>query len=111
MQTGDREDRRGQHKDDLWDYQLTTDRRGRGGTRLWRDHWTIENRVHRVRDVTIGEDTGQIRTDHAPRALAALRNSVISLLRSKGWSNIADGLRYYGVSVPQALELIRAVPA
>jgi predicted transposase YbfD/YdcC len=78
---------------------------------LWRSHWTIENRVHRVRDVTMGEDAGQIRTGHAPRALAALRNSVISLLRWKGWSNIADGLRYYGASVPRALELIGAMPA
>ena len=27
--------------------------------RLWRGHWTIENRVHYPRDVTLGEDAGQ----------------------------------------------------
>lgn len=78
---------------------------------LWRGHWTIENRVHYVRDVTMGEDACQIHTGNAPQALAALRNGVISLLRWEGWSNIADGLRYYGASVPRALKLIGAVPA
>src|SRR4051812_1150155 len=28
---------------------------------LWRGHWTIEKRVHRVRDVTWGEDASQVR--------------------------------------------------
>jgi predicted transposase YbfD/YdcC len=78
---------------------------------LWREHWTIENRVHYVRDVTMGEDACQIHTGNAPQALAALRNGVLNLLRWKGWSNIADGLRHYGASVPHALELIGAVPA
>lgn len=26
--------------------------------RMWRGHWTIENPVHHVRDVTFGEDAG-----------------------------------------------------
>ena len=26
---------------------------------FWRGHWTIENRKHYVRDVTLGEDHGQ----------------------------------------------------
>jgi predicted transposase YbfD/YdcC len=77
---------------------------------LWRGHWTSENRVHYVRDVTMGEDACQLHTGNAPQALAALRNGVLSLLRWKGCSNIADGLRYYGASVPRALELIGAIP-
>ncbi|MFI1177916.1 ISAs1 family transposase, partial [Streptomyces melanogenes] len=31
---------------------------------LVRDHWTIENREHYVRDVTFGEDTSRVRTGH-----------------------------------------------
>ncbi len=77
---------------------------------LWRGHWAIENRTHYVRDGTMGEDACQIHTGKAPRALAALRNGILGLLRWKGWSNIADGLRYYGASVPRALELIGAAP-
>jgi hypothetical protein len=43
-----------------------------------RGHWGIES-VHYVRDVTFGEDASTVRTGHAPRNLAALRNLVIGL--------------------------------
>jgi predicted transposase YbfD/YdcC len=59
-----------------------------------RGHWTIENRVHWVRDVTFGEDASRVRTGNAPRVLAALRNLVISLLRLDETTNIAAVLRY-----------------
>lgn len=77
---------------------------------LWRRHWTIENRDHYVRDVTMGEDTCQVHTGHAAHALAAFRNAVLSLFRWKGWTNIAAAIRYYAASVPRALELIGAIP-
>jgi hypothetical protein len=44
-----------------------------------RDHWTIENPIHYVRDVTFGEDRSTARTKHAPQNLATLRNLVIGL--------------------------------
>jgi predicted transposase YbfD/YdcC len=78
---------------------------------LWRRHWTIENRDHYVRDVTMGEDACQVHTGHAAHALAALRNAVLSLLRWKGWTNIAAAIRHYAASVLRSLELIGAVPA
>jgi hypothetical protein len=59
----------------------------------WRGHWGIENRVHWVRDVTLGEDASRIRTGSAPEALAGLRNAAISLLRLSGLTNIAEALR------------------
>lgn len=77
---------------------------------LWQGHWTIENRVHYVRDVTMGEDGRQVHTGHAPQALAALRNAVLALVRKAGWKNIADALRYYHEHVTEALELIGASP-
>jgi predicted transposase YbfD/YdcC len=73
---------------------------------LWRGHWGIENKVHYVRDVTLGEDAGQLRVGQAPQALAALRNGILSVLRSQGVTRIADALRYHGASVQQALALI-----
>ncbi|HET8631352.1 MAG TPA: ISAs1 family transposase [Thermomicrobiales bacterium] len=78
---------------------------------LWRGHWTIENRVHYVRDVTLGEDAGQQRAGHAPQALAALRNGVLALVRRAGWASVADALRHYGAYAPRALELLGALPA
>jgi predicted transposase YbfD/YdcC len=77
---------------------------------LWRGHWTIENKVHRVRDVTMGEDANQTYTGPAPHVLAALRNAVLNLFRQHGWTNIADAFRHYGASVDRALALIGAAP-
>jgi predicted transposase YbfD/YdcC len=78
---------------------------------LWRGHWTIENRVHYVRDVTFGEDAGQQRTGATPQALAALRNGLLSLLRALGWTNIADAVRHYGAYAHRALHLLTRSPA
>jgi predicted transposase YbfD/YdcC len=73
---------------------------------FWRGHWAIENKVHYVRDETMREDRGQTHTGSAPQALAALRNGIISLLRYRGWNNIAQAVRHFGASVPLALRLI-----
>jgi len=59
------------------------------------DHWAIENRLHWVRDVTYDEDRSQVRTGSAPRVMATLRSTAISLLRLTGWTNIAAGLRHH----------------
>lgn len=75
---------------------------------FWRGHWTIENGVHYVRDETFGEDRRQIHTGQAPQAWAALCNGLLNLLRTTGWRNIADALRYYGASVTRALHFIGA---
>lgn len=48
---------------------------------LIRGHWTIENRVHHVRDVTFDEDRSQVRTATLPRIMATLRNLAIGLIR------------------------------
>ncbi len=79
--------------------------------RYWRGHWTIENRVPYVRDVTLGEDACQIRAGSALQALAALRNALLSLLRAHGWMNIAAALRHDGAYVTHALALLGALPA
>lgn len=78
---------------------------------LWRNHWTIENRKHYVRDVTFGEDRNQMHTGNAPQVLAALRNGLIDLWRSQGWTNLADAIRTYAASVAQTLSFIGAVPS
>jgi predicted transposase YbfD/YdcC len=59
-----------------------------------RAHWTIENQVHWVRDVTLGEDASRVRTGNAPRVMATCRNLVLSILRLAGITNIAAALRY-----------------
>ena len=71
-----------------------------------RGHWSIENSLHWVRDVTFDEDRSQIRTESAPRVFASIRNLAISLLRLRGYKNIAAGLRKLGWNCELALSLI-----
>ena len=61
-----------------------------------RQHWSIENSEHYVRDVTFGEDAQKTRTAHQSDARAAIRNLVIGAFRSVGYANIAHARRYYG---------------
>lgn len=78
--------------------------------RLWRGHWSIENRLHYVRDVTFGEDACQVRTGAGPQVLAALRNTVIGTLRRAGYTNIAAALRSFAARPHDALRLIGLQP-
>ena len=73
---------------------------------LWRGHWGIENRLHWVRDVTLGEDRCRVRSGAAPQVLAALRNLVSGLLRLAGHSNMAAALRHYGWKAGNAVQLL-----
>ncbi len=72
---------------------------------LWREHWTIENRVHYVRDVSFDEDAHQMHTGQAPQVLAALRNAVLNQLRVAGKTNITAALRHSSWSLSDALQL------
>jgi predicted transposase YbfD/YdcC len=66
-----------------------------------RGHWSIENRSHYVRDVTMGEDSSRIRKRSGPQVLAALRNATISFLRNTGATNIAEAIRRNASQVSQ----------
>jgi predicted transposase YbfD/YdcC len=46
-----------------------------------RSHWSVENRLHWVLDVTFREDDCRVRKGHAPQNLSALRKFALSLLR------------------------------
>lgn len=60
---------------------------------LVRGHWSIENGVHHVRDVTFAEDAHRARTGHAPIVLATIRNIIIAAIRLSGATNIAAARR------------------
>lgn len=71
--------------------------------RLWRGHWSIENRVHYVRDVSFGEDAHQAWRGQTPQAMAAIRNALITVVRRQGWRYLPDALRHYGANVQRTL--------
>jgi len=58
-----------------------------------RGHWSIENKVHWVRDVTFREDASQVKTGSRPRIMATLRNLAIGLIRQAGYTKIAATIR------------------
>ena len=71
-----------------------------------RDHWSIENAVHWVRDVTFDEDRSTVRTATAPRVMASLRNTAINLHRLRGSDNIAESCRVTAFSPDRGLHLL-----
>ncbi|HWR98314.1 MAG TPA: ISAs1 family transposase [Candidatus Methanoperedens sp.] len=73
---------------------------------LSRGHWSIENRLHWVRDVTFDEDRSRVRRGAAAHAMASLRNLAIGLLRLAGAGNIAAALRHCAAQVHKALRLL-----
>lgn len=73
---------------------------------LWRGHWQLENSLHYVRDVTLGEDACQVRSGSAPAVFAACRNTTLNLLRRAGHANIAAALRRYAMYPREALALL-----
>jgi hypothetical protein len=60
---------------------------------LDRGHWGIENGLHYVRDVTLGEDSCQVRSRDAPQVMAAARNLALGLLRALHFPSIAAAAR------------------
>ena len=50
---------------------------------LVRGHWSVENNLHWVLDVTFNEDRGRIRQGHAAQNLALLRKLALTLFKNE----------------------------
>jgi predicted transposase YbfD/YdcC len=74
--------------------------------RLVRSHWHIENKAHWVRAVTFDEDRASVRCGNLPQVMAALRNTVIGLIRQAGHTNIAAACRLFAAQPVLALALM-----
>jgi len=78
---------------------------------LNRKHWSIENRLHYRRDVTLGEDASQVRVKGAPEVLAALNGGILALMDFLGVKNVAKQMRHYCAHYEEALQLLFGNPA
>ena len=58
--------------------------------KIIRDHWSIENCNHRVRDETLKEDSSRIRTN--PQNMSKLRWIALNVLRKNNIKNIENEL-------------------
>jgi len=73
---------------------------------LSRGHWGIENRLHWVKDVVLGEDACRVRTGAAPQILSGLRNAALRLLHRNGLSRVASALRHLAAFPLKAVQLV-----
>jgi len=72
----------------------------------WREHWSIENNLHWVRDVVMGEDASPVRRDGAPQVLAALRHAVLTLVKSFGFDSLTPARRHFALHLLETLSLV-----
>ena len=55
-----------------------------------RGHWTIENKSHYIRDVSLNEDASRVRKGASAQVMAAFRNVTLAVLRRGGVSRIQE---------------------
>ncbi len=73
---------------------------------LRRGHWSIENRLHRRKDVTFGEDASLVHAGQGPTVMALLRDAAVSLLHRAGVRKVAARLRAHSQHPDQAVALV-----
>lgn len=71
-----------------------------------RAHWTIENNLHRTRDVQMKEDSSRIRRDRVPQLLAALSNAIIGLLKRNGYDSVKEAAETFCANPKLACTLL-----
>ena len=71
-----------------------------------RAHWGIENPLHWVKDVVLGEDACSIRSRPAAAVMALVRNLVITLFRQAGYPSITTAIDLLGNDLDQLLPIV-----
>lgn len=78
---------------------------------LKRGHWSIENGLHRTKDVVLGEDASLVHRGAGPTVMAMLRDTAVSLLHRVGCRTIASRLRAHADTPLAAAALVVGPPA
>jgi predicted transposase YbfD/YdcC len=73
-----------------------------------RGHWSIENSLHYVKDVTLKEDASRIRTKYGPENMSILRNITLNILRRFHFTNIAQAIRIVGHDMRRLEKMVLA---
>lgn len=71
-----------------------------------RGHWSIENSLHRTRDVSFHEDRATIRKNHAPQLMAALKNLVISIFHRATVRSFPTAFRRFAAHPEELLHFL-----
>lgn len=73
-----------------------------------RSHWSIENGLHYVKDVTFKEDASKIRTGNSPENMSLFRNIAINIFRKNGFNNMSQAIRLVSNDIYKIWQLIIA---
>jgi predicted transposase YbfD/YdcC len=71
-----------------------------------RAHWLVETGLHYRRDVTFHEDATRMTLGPAGRILSLVHNLVVALLRTAGFTNAAQGRRWFDGHLQEAFALL-----
>jgi len=69
-------------------------------------HWSVETGLHYRRDVTFQEDATRMTLGPAGRILSLVHDLVLALLRTAGFTNAAQGRRWFDGHLQEALALL-----
>ena len=72
-----------------------------------RGHWCIENSCHYILDWNHDEDRSRIRTGHGPENVTPLRRFAVSVIKSKGVSNVAQKMRQLNKNIRLVFDYLR----
>ncbi len=71
-----------------------------------RGHWSIENRLHWVKDMVFDEDNSTIRKGNAPANCSVILAIVLNVLRRRGYSSITCAQRFLANDIDKILSLV-----
>lgn len=71
-----------------------------------RAHWGIENPLHWVKDVVLGEDYSSIAARPAATLMALIRNVAITLFRRAGHASITTAIDHFSNDLHQLLPML-----
>jgi predicted transposase YbfD/YdcC len=69
-------------------------------------HWSVENRLHHRRDVTLREDASQVRIKGAPETLAVINSGILAIMDYLGVKNVPSMMRHFDHKYHEALQLL-----
>ena len=72
-----------------------------------RGHWSIENRLHWVKDVRQHEDSSRISKGNGVETLSLLKNIAINLCREDGFDSIKAAAIHFASNVKELLDYFR----
>ncbi len=72
-----------------------------------RNHWSIENKLHWVKDVIQNEDKSRIRKGNGVETLSIFKNIAINICKDLGYKSIKNAGIYFASNVKKLIKIIR----